>query len=98
MILLLKHLKLKYAINKLIQSINKYNQINFKMAKIRTPDKKSFSNQIMSRELFLCAKNARKILLKVNDGNGMTLLSRNSNIEYTRNKLISYKSHVMWKT
>ena len=60
------------------------------MAQIGTPDKKPFSDRY--------AKNARKILLKVNEANEMALLWRLWNIQYPRNKLIPYKSRVMWKT
>ena len=38
------------------------NQVYFKIAQIGTPDKKPFSNLLMSREFFLCAKTARNLL------------------------------------
>ena len=73
------------------------NQIYFKVAKIWTPEKKPFSNQIVSKELFLCIRTPRKLPLKVNKAKGMPLLSWNLKIQNLINKLIPYKSPVLWK-
>ena len=45
----------------------------------------------------LCTRTARKLPLKVNKGKGKLLLSKNVKIEYLRNKLMKYKSPVLWK-
>ena len=74
------------------------NQISFKIVQIRTVDKKLFSNQIVSRKLFVCARTARKLCLKVCKAKGMLLLFRNLKIQYPRNSLIPFKSPVLWKT
>ena len=74
------------------------NQIYFKVAKIWTPKKKPFSNQIVSKELFLCIRTPRKLPLKVNKAKVMPLLSRNLKIQNLINKLILYKSTVLCKT
>ena len=70
----------------------------FKTAQIGTIDKKPFSNLLVSRELFLCAETARKLLLKPNSANTMSLLSTNLKIQYPRNNLIQNKSPIWWKT
>ena len=70
----------------------------FKFAQIGATDKKPFSNKVMSRESFLCAQTARKILLKANNVKGISLSSRNGKIKYPRIKLIPYKSPILWKT
>ena len=61
-------LKLNCPRNKLIPFkcpiLWKTQQNYFKFAEIGPTDKKQFSNQITSREQFLCAQTARKLLLK----------------------------------
>ena len=69
----------------------------FKTVQIRTPQKKSLSNQIVPRESFLSARTAKKLFLEVNKGRGMPLLSKNVKMQQPRNKLILYKSPVLQK-
>ena len=51
----------------------------------------------MSTESFFCTKTARTLLLKVNNANGMLLLSRNLKMQDLRSKVIPYQSPVLWK-
>ena len=73
------------------------NQNYFKTAQIGTPDKKPFSNLLVSRELFLCVETARN-LLKPNSANTMSLLSTNLKTQYPRDNLIQNKCSIWWKT
>ena len=52
----------------------------------------------MSIGLILCAKNARKLLLKANNAKDISLLSRNLKLNYQNDKLISQKWSTLGKT
>ena len=52
----------------------------------------------MSKELFLCGRTPKSLLVKVNKAKEMPLLSRNCKIQYPTNKLIPYKSPALCKT
>ena len=65
---------------------------------VGTLEKKLFSNVLISKELFLVKKTPTNFFLKVKKTKGMPLFSRNLKIHFPRNKLIQYKSCVLWKT
>ena len=97
--LLSRKLKIGYPRKKLIpfKYPGRRNQIYFKIAQIGTPEKKKFSNQILSRESLFCAKTGRKLSFKASNANGIAPLSRDFRIQYPRNKLSPYKSLVLRK-
>ena len=64
---------------------------------IGTLETKLFSNVLMSKELFLCGRTPKSLLVKVNKAKEMPLLSRNCKMQYPTNKLIPYKSLVLQK-
>ena len=66
----------------------------FKIGQFAKKEKKQFSNQIVPRELFLSARTATKLLLKVYQSERMSLYSRDLKIQYPRDKLIPLKSPV----
>ena len=87
MLLLSRNSKIQNLINKLIQ---------YKSPVLCKTQQNLFKNYA-SWNTVSCTRTARKLPLKVNKGKGKLLLSKNVKIEYLRNKLMKYKSPVLWK-
>ena len=97
-----KNLKIQYLRNKLIlykfpASWKRQAKLFQNCANLNTRQK-PFSNQILSRQSFHCARIERKLLVMVKKDKRMFLLSRKLKIQYPRKMLICYKSPVLCKT